>query len=235
MNKTGIRESFEMFEMLRDSACMIDHFTDYINHCQDPQLRQLLEGQQRIMVDQYQQKISVIQSHGLDLSNMPRFQSTVHGQSQSYSSGMPGMHGSSIGGMYEGTSFQYGMQQQGSMMQPNQHSQNMQQQYQHKAYRGLSDQAISQGALLFHKCGASMATKVALECAEPHLRELAAKSARTCMDMAYEIYKYMEQKGYYQLPNIPSNYVSHMHGVQAQVNQGMYHQGFSGGQNTQGH
>lgn len=225
MNKTGIRESFEMFEMLRDSACMIDHFTDYINHCQDPELRQILDTQQRTMVDQYQQTISIMQGHGLDLSNMPRFQSSMHGQGQSNSagSGMPGASGV----VYGSTSLQYGMQQQG-MMQSNP-NQNMQQQYQR--YPGsLSEQTISQGALLFHKCGSTRATTVALESAEPHLRELAAKSARNCMDMAYELYRYMEQKGYYQLPNLPSNFINHLHGTQAQMNQG-----FSGGHNSRGH
>jgi spore coat protein CotF len=229
MMKPGIREAMEMFEMLRDSACMIDHYTDYINHCQDPQLRQILEIQQRRMVDNYQQKVNVIQGHGLDITNAPRFNSAVNMQVQA--AGMAGMQGSTgvtgaqgSTGMYGGANIQFGIQQPGMQAQ----QQGQQQSPQQTQYRVLSDRTIAQGALMFHKCGAARATTAALESAEPHLRNLAANSARACMDMAYELFRYMDQKGWYQMPEMPRNFVNHMQAAGTQIYPGI-HQGYQTG------
>lgn len=236
MMKSGIREAMEMFEMLRDSACMIDHYTDYINHCQDPQLRQILENQQRRMVDNYQQKVNVIQGHGLDITNAPRFNSAVNMQipttgmaGMQGTAGMAGVQGST--GMYGGANIQFGIQQPGTIQaqqQQAQQQQAQQQSLQQTQSRVLSDRTIAQGALMFHKCGAARATTAALESAEPHLRSLAANSARACMDMAYEVFRYMEQKGWYQMPEMPRNFVNHMQAAGTQIYPGMY-QGYQTG------
>lgn len=237
MMNFGMREAMELFDMLRDSACMIDHYTDYISHCQDPQLRQLLEGQQRRMVENYHQKAGVMQSHGLDMTNVPRFQSTVGGQQPSGAfgvtgsqgagpipgmqgaQGMAGMAGTMAGtGMSGQSNIQFGMQQPGQQAQ----------QYQQQSSRTLNDRTIAQGALLFHKCGASRATQAALESAEPHLRNLAANSARSCIDMAYELFRYMEQRGFYQLPEVPRHFVNHAQATGGQVYPGMQ-QGYQAG------
>jgi|GEM_PF-902486 len=255
MNKFGVREAVEMFEMLRDSACMIDHFTDYIQHSQDPALRQILESQQRKMVEEYQHKANVMQGHGLDMSNLPRFQSaasTHQGPSASAmaglqsAGGMAGLQGASgTSGMHGQHHTQFGLQQPGQV----QHAQQMQyaqqgqhqpaqlhqttQQHQHtqqvqqSSARTLNDRTIAQGALFFHKCSSLRSTMAALESAEPHLRNLAANSSRICMDMAYEIFRYMEQRGFYQLPELPSNFVNHMQGAGTQGYQQM-HQNYQG-------
>lgn len=197
MMQFGTREAMEMSEVIRDSACMIDHFTDYINHCQDPALRQILENQQRHLVEEYNHKISVMQGHGLDVANVPKIQSSV-GQQGTVSSGM---HGHS--------NVQFGMQQgqgQAGATQTNLGQMNMAQ----SATRTLNDRTIAQGALMLHKCGALRTTSAALESAEPHLRNLLSNSARTCTDMAYEIFRYMAQRGFYQLPENPANFVNHM-------------------------
>ncbi|MHB8919307.1 MAG: spore coat protein [Desulfocucumaceae bacterium] len=247
MKQSGMREAMEMFEMLRDSACMIDHYTDYISHCQDPQLRQILESQQRRMVEEYQHKVSVIQGHGLDVSNIPRFQSAVAAQQGSTAgmagmqgtsgisgmqgaagttgmqgaagmggmqgaAGMGGMQGATGAGMFGNTNIQFGIQQPGQA-----------QAQQQSTSRTLNDRTISQGALIFHKCGASRATTAALESAEPHLRNLAAASARTCMDMAYEMFQYMNQRGFYQMPEMPRNFVNHTQAAGAPGYPGMQH------------
>ncbi|MFZ5634413.1 MAG: spore coat protein [Bacillota bacterium] len=245
MNKFGMREAVEMFEMLRDSACMIDHYTDYINHCQDPALRQILESQQRHMVEEYQRKISVMQQHGIDLTNVPRIQSAVAVQQGGAAAGMAGMQGvsgmagiqgtaglagiqgtSGMAGVTGGTNIQFGMHQPGQAQTQQQPGQ-AQTQWQ-AASRTLNDRTIAQGALIFHRCGAMRATIAALESAEPHLRNLAANSARTCMDMAYEIFRYMEPRGFYQMPEVPKNFVSHMQYQGTQVYPGMQ-QGYQAG------
>lgn len=77
----------------------------------------------------------------------------------------------------------------------------------HPEARSLDDKAIASGALLLHKCGAIRATSAALECADPNLRNLLSNSARSCMEMAYEIFRYMNQRGWYQVPEAPRQYI----------------------------
>ncbi|MCL6612020.1 MAG: spore coat protein [Peptococcaceae bacterium] len=165
------------------------------------------------MIENYQQKAGAMQGHGLDLTNIPRFQSAVNTQ------------GTAAAGIFGGANIQFGPQQPGTMQGQQQAQPQFQAQAQHQMRqwpsRVLNDRTIAQGALLFHKCGAARATAAALESAEPHLRNLAANSARACMDMAYEIFRYMDQKGWYQMPETPRNYVSHTQEAGAQVYPGM--------------
>ncbi len=228
MTKFAFRDAVEMLEMLRDSACMIDHFTEYINQCQDPQLRQILENQQRRLVGEYQHKVEVMQGHGIDLTNMPRLQSVnLQGAGSAGTAGAQGT--AAMTGVYGGPNIQFGIQQPGTIQAQQQSQQQFRQQSQQWA---LNDRTIVQGALLFHKCGAARATAAALESAEPHLRNLAANSARVCVDMAYEIFRYMHQKGFYQMPEIPANFISHVQVPGTQAYPGMQ-QVYYGGRGVQ--
>lgn len=206
----GAREAMEMSEVIRESVCIIDQFTDYINHCQDPVLRQILENQQRRLVEEYRQKVSVMQGHGLDLTNLPRIQTSI------------GQQGTATSVMQASPNMQFGMQQAGQG-QAAAGKTNISQTATGQGAMGqgtartITDRTIAQGALLLHKCGAVRATNSALESAEPHLRSLLANSARTCTDMAYEVFQYMAQRGMYQLPETPANFVNHM--AQGQVGQ----------------
>jgi spore coat protein CotF len=219
MMKHGTRESMEMYEMLRDSVCMIDHFTDYVSHCQDPTLRQILENQQRRLIEEYHQKVNAMQGHGIDVSNIPRMQSVPAAQQGGTAAAMAGMQGGTgMAGMQGGIGIQFGIPQTGqgqTQLQPRS--------------RTLNDRTIALGALLFHKCGAAGATRAALEMSETHLRNLAANSSRTCIDMAYEMYRYMHQRGFYQTPETPVNFVSHEQGQAAQNYPGLQ-QGYPGTQ-----
>ncbi|MFZ5652643.1 MAG: spore coat protein [Bacillota bacterium] len=199
--KFGMREAVEMFEMVRDSACMIDHFSDYINHCQDPSLRQILEKQQRHLVEEYNHKLSVMQAHGLDTASVLRTQSDMPVHQGGTMAAVPGMQANA--------NIQFGIQQTGQNQSPVQ-----------ARTRAISDRTIAQGALLFHKCLSSRANTAALESAEPHLRNLLSNSARTCMDMAYEMFNYMVQRGFYQTPEAPRNFINHMQQQGAQNYQG---------------
>ncbi|MFZ5596773.1 MAG: spore coat protein [Bacillota bacterium] len=212
MVKFGMREAVEMYDILGDTACVIDHFSDYISHCQDPALRQILEKQQRHMLEEYNQKMNAVQSHGIDVAGIQRVQSEALPQ-QGMAAGVPGVQGNT----------QFGMQQAVAG----------QSQYQ-AGRRAMNDRTIARGALLFHKCGANRATAAALESAEPHLRNLMAASARTCMDMAYEIFNYMVQRGFYQTPEVPVNFVNHMQGQGVQNYQGVQHTYAGVQQNYQG-
>ncbi|ACV62125.1 Coat F domain protein [Desulfofarcimen acetoxidans DSM 771] len=168
--KKGIHEAMEMHEVLNDEACTIEHYSMYTSQCQDHELRNILERQQRHMIEDYHRKLSVMQGHGLDVSAASRLNMEHMGAGQNTHS-------------YPSTN---------------------------TGTKHLNDKTIAAGALLFHKCGATRSTNAALECSEPHLRNLLAGSARSCMEMAYEIFQFMSHKGWYQLPEIPQRFINHM-------------------------
>lgn len=66
----------------------------------------------------------------------------------------------------------------------------------------LDDRDIASGILGFHKSSAIMKTIAALECADPNLRRMIQQGSANCSEMAYEIWQYMNQKGYYQVPTM---------------------------------
>ncbi|NLT94732.1 MAG: spore coat protein [Clostridia bacterium] len=66
----------------------------------------------------------------------------------------------------------------------------------------LDDQDISGAMLSYHKSSAIIKTMAALECADPNLRRMVQQSAVNCSEMAYEVWQYMNQKGYYQVPTM---------------------------------
>lgn len=178
--KFGTHEAMEMHEVLSESATMIDHYAMYLNQCQDPELRRILERQQRHMIDAYNTKVNVMQGQGIDVSRVPRI-----------------TMGAGVAGIGMETRPEYGMQP-GSPVVPRPES------------KTLSDRAIAMGALVFHKCSAVRSTSAALECANPHLRNLLASSARSCMEMSYELFQYMNHKGWYQVPIMPEHVMSQM-------------------------
>ena len=178
--KFGTHEAMEMHEVLNESACMIDHYALYLNQCQDQELRRILERQQHHMIDSYNTKVSVMQGQGIDVSRVPR--ATM---------------GLGTAGMTTENRPEYGIQQ-GTPLTPRPES------------KTLSDRAISMGALVFHKCSAVRSTSAALECANPHLRNLLATSARSCMEMSYELFQYMNHKGWYPVPVMPAHVMNQM-------------------------
>jgi spore coat protein CotF len=66
----------------------------------------------------------------------------------------------------------------------------------------LDDHDISSGMLSYHKSSAILKTMAALECADPNLRRMVQQGANNCSEMAYEVWQYMNQKGYYQVPTM---------------------------------
>ncbi len=179
MMKMGTHEAMAMHEVLSESICMIDHYAMYLNQCRDPELRRVLERQQRHMIDSYNTKVNVMQGQGIDISRAPR------------------MTMGAAAGMGMNHQPDYGMQQT-SPVTPRPEA------------RNLDDRIIAQGALMFHKCGAVRSTNAALECANPQLRNLLATSSRSCMEMAYEIFQYMNHKGWYQVPMMPEHTLNQM-------------------------
>lgn len=63
-----------------------------------------------------------------------------------------------------------------------------------------SDRAISMVVLNLHKFGAIGWTTFALECINPQLRSFFMNGASLNDRMAYEVWGFMSQRGYYQIP-----------------------------------
>ncbi|MFA4885889.1 MAG: spore coat protein [Desulfotomaculaceae bacterium] len=165
--RLGTQELMEMHEVLNESVCMIEHYAMYLNHGQDPELRRILERQQRHMIDSYNAKVNLSQSQGIDITGIPR----------------PAMGARTAGITMEGRP-EHGMQH----VPPAVNSPDA---------TSLNDRAIATGAMVFHKCGAVRSTNAAFVCTDPQLRNFLSTAAKSCVEMAYEMFQYMNQKGWY--------------------------------------
>lgn len=70
--------------------------------------------------------------------------------------------------------------------------------------RRLSDVTICTLALNSHKAGSMFGMAWANECVDPDVRALHVTSANNCQQMAYEIWQYMNARGFYQAPAMPA-------------------------------
>lgn len=66
----------------------------------------------------------------------------------------------------------------------------------------LDDRSVAGSMLSCHKCSAHLKMLAALECADPQLRRMMQQGAVNCSEQAYEVWQYMNQKGYYQVPTM---------------------------------
>jgi len=195
----------------------------YLNSCQDQQLRSILERQQRHTLDTFQRLVQMMQTHGMDTSRIPMPsaltnmtttsanmtaggpQTTQYGtQMASQQPGGAGQYNQYTSAMYPTGNPGIGTQMTGQTVNQT---------------NAINDKVISEGALLFHKCSADNNTRAALESSEPHIRGALTNMARNCIEMSYELYNYMSQRGWYQLPATPQNFISHSPNQQQQYPQ----------------
>lgn len=66
----------------------------------------------------------------------------------------------------------------------------------------FNDQQIAGAILSAHKNSARNHMQAALECADPNLRQMMVNGAVTCAQHAFEVFLYMNQKGWYQVPTL---------------------------------
>jgi spore coat protein CotF len=66
----------------------------------------------------------------------------------------------------------------------------------------MNDRDVASGMLGCHKSSAVMRMVAAQECANPELRRMVQQGAVNCSEKAYEVWQYMNQKGYYQVPTM---------------------------------
>ncbi|WP_243276649.1 spore coat protein [Desulfallas sp. Bu1-1] len=207
---TGTREAMVLSEVLRSNSCMIDHYNFYLGNCQDQQLRSILDRQQRHTLDSVQRLMQMMQSHGIDTTGMP-LPSTMTMTASAPQAASTVQYGTQMTTQQYGTApagtAQYGA---GAIYTAGPPATGTQMAYQQSTRpTAINDRVIAEGALLFHKCSADTSTRAALESSEPHIRSALTNMARNCIEMSYELYNYMSQRGWYQLPATPQHFISH--------------------------
>lgn len=66
----------------------------------------------------------------------------------------------------------------------------------------MDDRDVASGALGCHKSSASLRMKASLEVGDPTIRRMLQQGAINCSEQAFEVWNYMNQKGYYQVPTM---------------------------------
>ncbi len=66
----------------------------------------------------------------------------------------------------------------------------------------INDRDVSSIVLGIHKSGALKKAQASLECADPFIRRTLLQSSNNCTELAYEVWNYMNSKGYYQVPTL---------------------------------
>jgi spore coat protein CotF len=66
----------------------------------------------------------------------------------------------------------------------------------------MNDREIASSLLLAHKNAAKNQMAASLECADPNVRQILLNQANSCNYFAYEVFQYMNQRGYYQVPTM---------------------------------
>lgn len=69
----------------------------------------------------------------------------------------------------------------------------------------MNDRDVASGMLGCAKASASLATIAALECSDATLRNMLTNCAVSNINMAYETFQYLNEKGYYQVPTMQNN------------------------------
>ncbi|WP_066636496.1 spore coat protein [Desulfolucanica intricata] len=90
----------------------------------------------------------------------------------------------------------------------------------HTSVNQLEDRDIASGMLGCHKASASLRMMASLECADPELRRMVQQGAINCSEQAYEVWNFMNQKGYYQVPTMKDMTTNTMIGTYSTSNMG---------------
>jgi spore coat protein CotF len=69
----------------------------------------------------------------------------------------------------------------------------------------IDDRDAASAVMSIHKTGASKRMMASLECANPQLRKMLIQGAVNCADQAYDVWQFMNSRGYYQVPTMQQN------------------------------
>ena len=100
--------------------------------------------------------------------------------------------------MKQGNNVIYGVQPGGSPKKPIQSA------------NEWNNQHISQQMMNLLKFSATDKARAACEITNPVVRRVVQDSIPNCLEMAYELFLYQNKKGYYQVPQFPSNMMQQM-------------------------
>ncbi|MHB1126373.1 MAG: spore coat protein [Bacillota bacterium] len=84
----------------------------------------------------------------------------------------------------------------------------------------FDDRDVASGMLGCHKSSASMKMVASLECADPQIRRMIMQGASNCAEQAYEVWQYMNQQGYYQVPTMKEMTTNTMMGTYSSATAG---------------
>ncbi len=85
----------------------------------------------------------------------------------------------------------------------------------------MDDRDVTNGMLSCYKTSAVFKMMAAQECADPQLRRMLQQGSVNCSEMGYEVWQYMNQHGYYQVPTLKemtTNTMINTYGQQQQMN-----------------
>ncbi|MFC4766874.1 spore coat protein [Effusibacillus consociatus] len=82
----------------------------------------------------------------------------------------------------------------------------------------MDDRDVASGMLGCHKASACTRMVAALEFANPQLRRMVQQSAINCAEQAYEVWQYMNMRGYYQVPTMQEMTTNTMLNAYGQAN-----------------
>lgn len=66
----------------------------------------------------------------------------------------------------------------------------------------MDDRDVASGMLGCHKASATLNTMASLECADPTIRRMLQQGSINCSEQSFEVWNYMNQKGFYQVPTM---------------------------------
>ncbi|MBI2874604.1 MAG: spore coat protein [Firmicutes bacterium] len=98
----------------------------------------------------------------------------------------------------------------------------------------VSDQTIAIDCLLSSKCMAVRDVIGAVECATPELRQAMVHMNQDHLNMARDVFEYLQQRGWYNVPSAESQLVSQFASQYQPPIQGQFATGYPGGIGTIG-
>lgn len=177
----GAHEVMEVHEVLTKSINGINTVQLIANQIKDPQLRTVVNNQFQFMVQEYNSLVQALNQRtgqtGAQAMN----------QQRNYQQGM----NQNISMYHSHTNYTpaYGLNNPATNSPISSATE-------------LQDQDIASIILGIHKASAAAKAIASLECADPQLRRMILQGVVNCNEQAYEVWQYMNQKGFYQVPTL---------------------------------
>ncbi|WP_188881208.1 spore coat protein [Alicyclobacillus cellulosilyticus] len=169
----GAHEIIVMNEALSSKAAAIELVSHLATLAQDPQLKTMLDQQAHAMYNAYTHGVNLLQQSAASTQHAAPMTDGMMQASQAF---------------HMNTEPKLGLRQP-SMPAPALNGQ-------------ISERSICGIVLNLHKQGAATGMMLAQECIDPEWRQYLVQGALECDRMSYEMWNYMNQKGYYQVPTL---------------------------------